>query len=144
MSVDDNEFVRLEHLLCAVFGHPPEATIIRVNPSTKSWDPYISTTHDYCLVSIQRHRTSVDQLQGWKIKKPYVDEFKKKTRALLQSKLGEDEKTRALRDLARIPMFKAFDHYVEFDKRGVYAAGNPNRTLPSPGAKTYPNVRLMH
>ena len=41
-------------------------------------------------------------------------------------------------------MFKAFDHYTEFDEKGVYAAGNPNRTLQSEGAKVFPDVVLIH
>src|SRR5439155_19047614 len=37
-----------------------------------------------------------------------------------------------------------FDHYTEFDERGVYRSGNPNRTLQSAGAKVFPDVRLIH
>src|SRR5258708_33180634 len=142
-SVDDNEHIHLAQLQTAQFGSQPEATIIRVNPSTKSWSMFLSTTHDYCVVHI-RNPEMVPAAEKWAIKKPYVDEFKKRTRALLKMKLSDEEKRQNLRELAKIPMFKAFDHYTEFDEKGVYRSGNPNRTLQSEGASVYPSVMLIH
>ena len=59
-------------------------------------------------------------------------------------KLADEEKRQNLRDLVKIPMFKAFDHYTEFDEKGVYRSGNPNRTLQSEGAQVFPHVVLIH
>lgn len=142
-SIDDNEHVHLTMLQSLQFGSRPEATIVRVNPSTKSWSQFLSTTHDYCVVSI-KNKEKVASSEKWQIKKPYIDEFKKRTRALLKMKLTDEEKRQNLRELAKIPMFKAFDHYTEFDEKGVYRSGNPNRTLQSEGATVYPDVVLMH
>lgn len=142
-SIDDNEYVHLEQLQASVFGGKPEATIVRVNPSTKSWSQFLSTTHDYCILNIKdAERVASDP--KWQIKKPYIDEFKKRTKAFLKTKLSDEDKRLNLREMVKIPMFKAFDHYTEFDEKGVYAAGNPNRTLQSEGAKTFPNVVLLH
>lgn len=142
-SVDDNEYVHLAQLQSAVFGGQAEATIVRVNPSTKSWSQFLSTTHDYCVVSIKTPEKILAS-QRWSIKKPYIDEFKKRTKALLKMKLNDEEKRQNLRELTKIPMFKAFDHYTEFDQKGVYRSGNPNRTLQSEGASVYPDVVLIH
>jgi adenine-specific DNA-methyltransferase len=142
-SVDDHEYVRLAELQALQFGCSPEATIVRVNPSTKSWSQFLSTTHDYCVVSI-KNPDAIARADKWAIKKPYVDEFKKRTKALLKMKLTDDEKRQNLREISKIPMFKAFDHYTEFDEKGVYRSGNPNRTLQSEGAIVYPNVLLIH
>ena len=142
-SVDDHEYVRLAEIQALQFGCSPEATIVRVNPSTKSWSQFLSTTHDYCVLSI-KNPNAVSRTDKWAIKKPYVDEFKKRTRALLKMKLTDEEKRLNLRELAKIPMFKAFDHYTEFDEKGVYRSGNPNRTLQSEGASVYPDVVLVH
>src|SRR5258708_39715581 len=86
----------------------------------------------------------VPAAEKWAIKKPYVDEFKKRTRALLKMKLSDEEKRQNLRELAKIPMFKAFDHYTDFDEKGVYRSGNPNRTLQSEVASVYTGVMLIH
>ncbi len=142
-SVDDHEYVRLAELQALQFGCSPEATIVRVNPSTKSWSQFLSTTHDYCIVSIKNPAASA-RADKWAIKKPYVDEFKKRTKALLKMQLTDEEKRQNLREISKIPMFKAFDHYTEFDEKGVYRSGNPNRTLQSEGATVYPDVVLIH
>ncbi|MEI6493520.1 MAG: site-specific DNA-methyltransferase, partial [Verrucomicrobiota bacterium] len=142
-SIDDNEYVHLEQLQATTFGSRPEANIVRVNPSTKSWSQFLSATHDYCIVSIKDPDT-VSAAQKWQIKKPYIDEFKKRTKALLKMKLTDDERRQNLRELVKIPMFKAFDHYTEFDEKGVYRSGNPNRTLQSDGAKVFPDSVLIH
>lgn len=142
-SVDDNEYVYLAQLQSSVFAGRQEATVVRVNPSTKSWSQFLSTTHDYCVVSI-KNGEAVSAAEKWAIKKPYVDEFKKRTKALLKMKLTDEEKRMNLRELVKIPMFKAFDHYTEFDAKGVYRSGNPNRTLQSEGAKVHPDVALIH
>lgn len=141
-SIDDNEYTHLEQLQSANFGNRPEATIVRVNPSTKSWSQFVSTTHDYCVVNI-KNPENVPAAQKWAIKKPYIDVFKKRTKALFKMKLTDEEKKMNLRELVKIPMFKAFDHYTEFDEKGVYRSGNPNRTLQSEGAKVYPEVTLF-
>jgi adenine-specific DNA-methyltransferase len=142
-SIDDNEYHQLVSLQARIFGQESEATIIRVNPSTKSWAEFLSITHDYCVVSI---KPGVDgsARKDWSIRKPYIDEFKKRTKALLKMKLTDEEKRMNLRELVKIPMFKAFDHYTEFDENGIYRSGNPNRTLQSEGAKVFPDVVLKH
>ncbi len=142
-SIDDNQYQQLLSLQAQVFGQESEATIIRVNSSTKSWAEFLSVTHDYCIVSIKPGNDASTR-KDWQIRKPYIDEFKKRTKALLKMKLTDEEKRMNLRELVKIPMFKAFDHYTEFDKKGVYAAGNPNRTLKSEGAKVFPDVVLIH
>ena len=142
-SIDDNQYQQLLSLQARIFGQESEATIIRVNPSTKSWAEFLSVTHDYCVVSIKPGNDSSAR-KDWQIRKPYIDEFKKRTKALLKMKLTDEEKRMNLRELVKIPMFKAFDHYTEFDERGVYRSGNPNRTLQSEGAKVFPDVVLLH
>ncbi len=142
-SIDDNQYQQLLSLQARIFGQESEATIIRVNPSTKSWAEFLSVTHDYCIVSIKPGNDSSVR-KDWQIRKPYIDEFKKRSKALLKMKLTDGEKRMNLRELVKIPMFKAFDHYTEFDERGVYRSGNPNRTLQSEGAKVFPDVILKH
>jgi len=142
-SIDDNQYQQLLSLQAQIFGQESEATIIRVNPSTKSWAEFLSVTHDYCIVSIKPGNDSSAR-KDWQIRKPYIDEFNKRSKALLKMKLTDDEKRMNLRELVKIPMFKAFDHYTEFDARGVYRSGNPNRTLQSEGATVYPHVVLYY
>ena len=143
-SIDDNQYQQLLGLQSQIFGQESEATIIRVNPSTKSWAEFLSITHDYCIVSIKPGNAGSTRT-NWRIRKPYVDEFKKRTRALLKmQQLTDDEKRLNLRELVKIPMFKAFDHYTEFDEKGIYRSGNPNRTLQSEGAKVFPDVVMIH
>lgn len=142
-SVDDNEYSDLLAVNEVLFGEEANATVIRVNPSTKSWAEFLSVTHDYCVVSV-RSGDAQSAPGPWRIRKPYVDEFKKRTKALLKMKLTDEEKRMNLRELVKIPMFKAFDHYTEFDDKGIYRSGNPNRTLQSEGAQVFPDVVLMH
>ena len=142
-SIDDNQYQQLLSLQAQVFGQESEATIIRVNPSTKSWAEFLSVTHDYCIVSIKPGNEGSAR-RDWQIRKPYIDEFKKRTKSVLKMKLTDEEKRINLRELVKIPMFKAFDHYTEFDEKGVYRSGNPNRTLQSEGAKVFPDVVLFY
>ncbi|MCG8235855.1 site-specific DNA-methyltransferase [Tenacibaculum finnmarkense] len=134
MSIDDNEVHNLRKIADEVFGEENfVAQFTTASNSAKNNSKYVSISHEY-LICFSKIKDKL--LANWKVKKNNIQEFNKKAKSLLNSKLSEEEIHRELLVLVKYPRFYEFDHYTHIDRKGLFRASD----LTAPSSTNFYNI----
>ena len=133
VSIDDNEVANLRLLMDEIFGEENfVAEIVVASNSSKNNSQLVSVTHEYILI----YGRSKSNLETWKVKKNFVDEFKSRANAVFKNTSDSAEIVEEIRALTKYPKFYEFDHYTNMDSKGLFHAGD----LTAPNSKSFYDI----